>query len=166
MTAPRVNAYIGLGSNLAGNLDSPAAQIESALQQLAILPESHLSAISPRYRSLAIGPAQPDYINAVVCLQTSLPPLMLLNELQDIEQAHARVRLEHWGPRTLDLDLLVVGEERCQGPSLTLPHAGTRDRNFVLWPLLEVAPGLWIPGTGYVQPLAAAAGSAGLVPVE
>lgn len=142
---PQVSAYIGLGSNLAGNLDSPAAQIESALQKLATLPETHLSASSPRYRSLAVGPEQPDYINAVACLQTSLPPLALLNELQNIEQAHARVRLTHWGPRTLDLDLLLYADQVIDLPRLQVPHPYLRQRNFVLYPLAAIAPDLVLP---------------------
>lgn len=142
---PLVNAYIGLGSNLAGNLGSPAAQLHQALQELAELPQGELIASSPFYRSVAVGPAQPDYINAVACLQTSLAPLTLLDHLQTLERAHQRVRLEHWGPRTLDLDLLLYGDQVIDLPRLQVPHPYLKQRNFVLYPLAVIAPDLVLP---------------------
>lgn len=142
---PLVNAYIGLGSNLAGNLGGPTAQLQRAVRELADLPHSHLTAASPFYRSVAIGPAQPDYINAVACLQTSLAPLALLDHLQALERAHQRVRLEHWGPRTLDLDLLLYGDQAIDLPRLQVPHPYLKQRNFVLYPLAVIAPDLVLP---------------------
>lgn len=141
----QVSAYIGLGSNLAGDLANPLAQIKLALRELANLPQSKLIASSPRYRSLAVGPQQPDYINAVACIQTSLSPLALLDQLQALEQQHARVRLEHWGPRTLDLDLLLYANDVIDLPRLQVPHPYLRQRNFVLYPLAAITPDLVLP---------------------
>jgi 2-amino-4-hydroxy-6-hydroxymethyldihydropteridine diphosphokinase len=133
---PSVNAYIGLGSNLAGTLSSPVAQLKQALRELADLPHSHLSAVSPFYRSVAVGPEQPDYVNAVVSL---------LDHLQALELAHQRVRLQHWGPRTLDLDLLLYGDHVIDLPRLQVPHPYLKHRNFVLHPLAAIAPDLVLP---------------------
>lgn len=129
-------AYIALGSNL----DVPAKHIEQALEDLAQLPESNLAACSNWYKTEAIGgPAnQPDYINAACCLSTALAPDLLLKELQAIEQQHGRLRLEHWGPRTLDLDIIWYQDVSSQDPSLTLPHPRAHQRAFVLQPLLDL----------------------------
>lgn len=142
---PHVTAYIGLGSNLAGALDNPAAHITQALDELAALPHSQLIAVSPYYQSAAVGPVQPDYINAVSCLQTTLAPLALLDELQRLEQLHQRVRQEHWGPRTLDLDVLLYGDQIIDLPRLQVPHPYLRERNFVVYPLAAIAPDLVLP---------------------
>lgn len=141
-TIAGVTTYIGLGSNL----DDPRAQVEQALGELAQLPETSLTATSPLYQSLAVGPgSQPDYINAVAQLHTRLTPLVLLDQLQTIEKAHQRVRLEHWGPRTLDLDLLLYGEEVIAHARLQVPHPYLRQRNFVLYPLAALTPDLVLP---------------------
>lgn len=134
-------AYIGLGSNL----DNPLAQVKQALAELAQLPQTRLLAQSRLYRSAPVGPAQPDYINAVALLDTQLLPLALLDQLQALEQAHHRVRLEHWGPRTLDLDILLYGDQQIASERLTLPHPFMTQRGFVLYPLADIAPGLQLP---------------------
>lgn len=145
MTESPVKAYIGLGSNLSGELVSPRAQVELALQELAQLPDSRLLAQSPLFSSKAVGPVQPDYVNAVACIETRLAPLALLDQLQALEQAHRRVRLEHWGPRTLDLDLLLYGDQQIDLPRLKVPHPYLTQRNFVLYPLAAIAPDLVLP---------------------
>ncbi len=145
-----IRVHVGLGSNL----DDPRRQLESAFEALAALPESHLVARSSLYRSAPMGPAdQPDYLNAVATLDTPLAPLALLDALQDIEQAQRRVRGRRWGPRTLDLDLLLYGERQIDLPRLQVPHPGMHQRCFVLLPLLEVAGDLQIPGRGRISAL-------------
>lgn len=146
---PMVTAYIGLGSNLA----EPVLQIRRALAALEQLPESVLRHCSSLYLSPPMGPAdQPDYVNAVAALETTLPPLDLLTRLQRIEQAQGRTRSVHWGPRTLDLDLLLYGDRIIEDERLRVPHPGLPERAFVLYPLQEIAPDLELPGLG---PLAA-----------
>jgi 2-amino-4-hydroxy-6-hydroxymethyldihydropteridine diphosphokinase len=145
--ADQVTAYVGLGSNL----DHPRRQITDALKELVDLPKSRLLAHSSLYRSRPIGPAdQPDYINAVAALATRLTPESLLDALQSLENRHGRVRTgERWGPRTLDLDLLLYSDMRIDGFRLQVPHPRMAERAFVLVPLAEIAPGdLPIPGLG------------------
>lgn len=146
-------AYIGLGSNLA----QPELQLRQALEALAALPQTQVIAQSSLYVSEPLGPAdQPDYVNAVAALETDLAPLELLAELQAIEVRQGRVREgERWGPRTLDLDVLLYGDLQSDDPQLTLPHPGLYERNFVLYPLAEIAPGLEIPGQGPLEELLA-----------
>ena len=150
-------AYIGLGSNL----DEPLNQVRSALDELAALPQSHCLAQSSLYRSPPMGPQdQPDYINAVALLETTLEPLALLAQLQRIEAQHHRQRgLERWGPRTLDLDLLLYDDTEMTTPTLTVPHPGLYERNFVLYPLMEIVAAresdLAIPGRGMLSELMA-----------
>lgn len=142
--------YIGLGSNLSG----PAQQINSALETLASSPHVTLLQHSGLYLSPPMGPAdQPDYVNAVAQLETELSPHHLLDLLQSIEQQQGRVRGERWGPRTLDLDLLLYDEQRIADERLSVPHPGMAQRAFVLYPLLEIAPGLEIPGLGLLSSL-------------
>ena len=129
-------AYIGLGSNL-GN---PTAQVRQALGELAGLPLSTLVAQSSLYATPPVGPQdQPDFINAVAVIKTALSPLALLDQLQALEQRHRRQRLRHWGPRTLDLDLLLYGQQAIERPRLKVPHPYMHERAFVLVPLVEVA---------------------------
>lgn len=134
-------AYICLGSNL----DDPLKQVTSALSELAAIADTELVAHSPWYRSRAIGPAQPDYINGVAALTTALPAHALLDALQAIEQAHHRVHRERWGPRTLDLDLLLYDSEAIASERLTVPHPELEKRNFVLYSLADIAPELVLP---------------------
>jgi 2-amino-4-hydroxy-6-hydroxymethyldihydropteridine diphosphokinase len=154
-----VVAWIGLGSNL----DDPCKQVNTALAELDGLPQTHLLACSGLYRSPPMGPQdQPDYINAVAGIGTELSAEALLAALQAIEQAHRRVRGQHWGPRTLDLDILLYGDEVIDVPHLKVPHPGLAERNFVLVPLAELAPQLTVPGLGEVQTLRNAASNEGL----
>jgi len=146
-------AYIGLGSNLG----DPAAQVRRALDALVSLPDSRLQSHSSLYRSAPLGPAdQPDYVNAVAALDTDLDPHTLLHALQAIEAAQGRVRGDQrWGPRTLDLDLLLYGDAVINDAELAVPHPGLPARAFVLYPLMEIAPGLTVPGLGSLQELVA-----------
>jgi 2-amino-4-hydroxy-6-hydroxymethyldihydropteridine diphosphokinase len=138
-------AYIGIGSNL----DQPEARVERALEELARLPQTRLSARSSLYRSTPVGyAAQPDFINAVAELDTELAARELLAELQSIEARHGRRRSFANAPRTLDLDLLLYGDARIDGPQLVVPHPRMHERAFVLRPLVEIAPHATIPGRG------------------
>lgn len=152
--------YIGLGSNLA----EPRQQLEAALAALGRLPQTTLSAISSLYASDPLGPPdQPRYINAVAALDTELAPLQLLDALQHIEQEQGRVRkAERWGPRTLDLDILLFGTRQISEPRLTVPHYHMHARAFVLYPLAELAPGLRLPDGRELAQLLAACPRAGL----
>lgn len=134
-------AYIGLGSNL----EDPLAQVRRALDELAEIPQTSLLSRSSIYSSHAVGPEQPDYINAVALLDTQLAPLALLDALQAIEQAHQRVRIQHWGPRTLDLDLLLYSDQIIEEERLTVPHPYLTQRSFVLYPLADITPNLHLP---------------------
>jgi len=145
-------AYVGIGSNL-GN---PVQHVHQAMEDIASEEGIRCVARSSLYRSAPMGPAdQPDFINAVVALLTTLSARELLHRMQAIESAHGRVRgRERWGPRTLDLDLLVYGADRIDDPDLTVPHPGIVERNFVLLPLAELAPDLDVPGLGSARLLA------------
>jgi 2-amino-4-hydroxy-6-hydroxymethyldihydropteridine diphosphokinase len=134
-------AYIGLGSNL----QAPLAQVMGAFDELSALPQTSLVQRSAIYASKPIGPEQPDFINAVALLDTQLAPLALLDALQAIEQAHQRVRIQHWGPRTLDLDLLLYGDQHIAHERLTVPHPYLTQRSFVLYPLADITPELHLP---------------------
>ena len=144
-------AYIGLGSNL----ESPVAQIKSARVAILGLEGVKEQTFSNLYASAPMGPQdQPEYVNAVIAVETELPPLDLLHELQVIEKAHGRVRgHQRWGARTLDLDLLLYGDEQIDLPELIVPHPGIAERPFVLYLLLECAPDLVIPGKGKASEL-------------
>jgi len=135
-------AYIGIGSNL----DDPYAQVTRALTELAKIPTTSLLKRSAIYRSRAVGPGdQPDYINAAALLETNLTPLALLDALQTIEQLHNRVRIEHWGPRTLDLDILLLDNQTIASERLKVPHPFLAQRSFVLYPLVDIEPELKLP---------------------
>ena len=128
--------YIGLGSNL-GDSQQILAEAYHKLATLGTVKSSKL------YQSSPMGPQdQPNYHNAVVALTTALAPLELLNKLQQFEQESGRVRLRHWGERTLDLDLLIYGQQQIQNERLTVPHVGVLERDFVLIPLLDLDPNL------------------------
>lgn len=157
-----VRAYIGLGSNL----DNPAEQLRRALTALVRLPQTRLAGCSRFYRSAPLGPQdQPDYVNAVAALDTELAPEALLDALQAIEAAQGRVRLRRWGPRTLDLDLLLYGDDILATPRLTVPHPGLAERNFVLHPLAELAPDLVLPDGRRLAALLTQSDHAGLAPL-
>ena len=142
---------IGLG----GNLEGSKARILRARDSLAQQPELEAVAFSSLYRSRPMGPSdQPDYVNAVMTLRSKLSPLALLDCLQAIEQAEGRVRSgARWGARTLDLDLLLFGLQQINHPRLTVPHPGIVDREFVLYPLLEILPTCQVPGFGTIREL-------------
>lgn len=152
--------YIGLGSNL----DKPRQQLHSALEALASLPHSRLVGHSSLYASDPLGPAdQPRYVNAVAALDTELQPWSLLDALQRIEQEQGRVRkAERWGPRTLDLDILLFGERQIDDARLTVPHYHMHARPFVLYPLAELAPELQLPDGRDLHELLAACPFTGL----
>lgn len=141
-----VRAYVALGSNL----DQPIAHVQRAFAELDAIPDTRCVKRSSLYRSDPMGPAdQPDYINAVAALDTQLPATALLRQLQALETAHGRVRTgAQWGPRTLDLDLLLYGSQQIDEPDLKVPHPGLHERPFVLYPLAEIEPELVVPGRG------------------
>lgn len=146
----QTECYIALGSNLA----NPMQQIGSAIEALRNLPKSSLLAVSPWYQTAAVGPGeQPDYINAVAKLATLLTARQLLKATQAIEQAHQRRRTLRWGPRTLDLDILVYGQLMLDEPDLTIPHPRLGQRHFVLYPLFDIAPDLILPDQRAVREL-------------
>jgi 2-amino-4-hydroxy-6-hydroxymethyldihydropteridine diphosphokinase len=146
-------AYIGIGSNL----DDPVGKVKEALEELDAIPDSLLISQSSLYRSKPMGPTdQPDYVNAVAGIDTLLSPVELLQELQKIEQDLGRAREgERWGPRVIDLDLLLYGGKVISTDSLTVPHPGLHERDFVIIPLAEIAGNLTIPGKGPLSSLIA-----------
>lgn len=145
-------AYVGLGSNLQG----PARQLESSFELLDAIADTRLILRSSLYRSAPFGGIeQPDFVNAVAALLTRLSPMDLLLELKGIERARGREQGGvRWGPRVLDLDLLVYSGQRIDDPLLCVPHPGIAERNFVLLPLAEVAPDLTVPGLGRIASIA------------
>ncbi|MDJ0813584.1 MAG: 2-amino-4-hydroxy-6-hydroxymethyldihydropteridine diphosphokinase [Woeseiaceae bacterium] len=149
--AARRPAYVGLGSNL----EEPRRQVELAIRSLRSMPRTSVSARSSLYRSAPLGPVeQPDFINAVARLETELGVNELFRHLREIEERQGRVRGERWGPRVIDLDLLVYADAVITTTQLTVPHPGIGERNFVLLPLQEIAPDLIIPGLGRVADIA------------
>lgn len=138
-----IGVYIGLGSNLA----QPEKQIQAAYTSLAALPDTNLINASSLYRSQPMGPQdQPDYVNAVVLIETRLSPDNLLQHTQLIEHQQGRIRkANRWGPRTLDLDMLLYGSQQIDSEHLTVPHSGMTQREFVLYPLFEITPELTLP---------------------
>ncbi|MEH6445419.1 MAG: 2-amino-4-hydroxy-6-hydroxymethyldihydropteridine diphosphokinase [Oceanospirillaceae bacterium] len=138
-----VTCYIGLGSNL----DNPLSHVQSAIHELKNLSDCKFVEASSIYQSAPVGPpGQDDYINAVICLTTTLSPEQLLDQLQHIENSHQRVRIERWGARTLDLDILLFGNSIIDTARLIIPHAFIAERNFVLVPLTELNSNLSIRG--------------------
>ncbi|MBB1320874.1 2-amino-4-hydroxy-6-hydroxymethyldihydropteridine diphosphokinase [Shewanella sp. SR43-8] len=137
-----VQVYVALGANLA----EPVQQLDVAVTALNTLALNNTLSVSAYYRSKPMGDViQPDYVNAVAGFQTELLPIELLDALQDIEQQQGRLRLERWGPRTLDLDLLLYGAQHINQPRLCVPHYGMKQRSFVLVPLADIAPTLTLP---------------------
>ncbi len=138
-------AYIAIG----GNLGDRRAYLKAGIKEIAALPGTRLAAVSCAYETRPLGPvAQPDFLNAVFAIETSLPPKPLLAALLAAEKKHQRQRHIHWGPRTLDLDFLLYGECVVESATLTLPHPRMNERGFVLIPLCEIAPDLHHPITG------------------
>jgi 2-amino-4-hydroxy-6-hydroxymethyldihydropteridine diphosphokinase len=153
LQAPRFEiAHIGLGSNL----EDPVRQVQQAFEELARLPRTRLLACSSLYRTAPVGKLdQPDFVNAVAMLDTELSPRELLQELLALEARHGRVRSEPSGPRTLDLDLLLLGGRVIREPGLEIPHPRMHQRAFVLLPLAELSPDAVVPGRGRVAELVA-----------
>lgn len=141
-------AYVALGSNLS----DPVRQVQAAFAALATLPESRLIARSGLWRSRPLGPQdQPEFINAAAGLLTTAEPRALLESLKAVERRLGRIEpVVRWGPRAIDLDLLAVGALEISEPGLKLPHPGLHQRNFVLYPLSEIAAELWVPGLARV----------------
>ncbi|HAU05011.1 MULTISPECIES: 2-amino-4-hydroxy-6-hydroxymethyldihydropteridine diphosphokinase [Pseudoalteromonas] len=135
--------YLGLGANL----NAPRKQIHAAVAALKALKDVEFVCVSHDYASKPMGPQdQPDYVNAVACVKTALEPEQLLVLTQAIELEHGRVRKEErWGPRTLDIDILLFGNDVIDTPRLTVPHYGLTEREFVVYPLFEIAPTLVLP---------------------
>ena len=151
-----VRAWVGLG----GNTGDPVATLRAAFTAIAALPDTRLLQQSSLYRTQAWGPVpQADYVNAVGLLDTRLDADALLAGLLDIERAFGRLRLERWGPRSLDLDLLLYGEGIIDMPGLRVPHPHLHERAFMLIPLLEVDPQASIPGIGSARDALAALAS-------
>tara|TARA_B110000967_G_C18810263_1_gene523194 strand:+ start:417 stop:941 length:525 start_codon:yes stop_codon:yes gene_type:complete len=153
------DVYIGLGSNK----DGPQDQLHRALESLAAEPQIELVAVSDFYQTPPIGPSQPDYTNAAAQLQTSLSPESLLDRLQSIEQQQDRVRTLRWGPRTLDLDILLFDKLVQDTERLTIPHPRMAERAFVLLPLADINPDLALPGGKTVSQLLANCSVQGIV---
>ena len=139
----KAQVYIAIGSNL----ESPIDKAQQAIAALKALPVSRFICASSLYRSTPMGPQdQPDYINAVALIETNLDPLALLDQTQAIENALGRVRKnQRWGARTLDLDILLYNSDVIENERLTIPHYGMKQREFVLYPLAEIAPNLCFP---------------------
>ena len=150
--ATPVVAVLGLGANLG----DAAATLANAITALGSVEGLEITDVSPTYRTAAMGgPEQPDYLNLVVLARTALTPLELLDASSAIEQAAGRTREVHWGPRTLDIDLIVVGDLVSSTERLTLPHPRAHQRAFVLLPWLDIDSQAAIPGQGPVAELIA-----------
>ncbi|MGD0491414.1 MAG: 2-amino-4-hydroxy-6-hydroxymethyldihydropteridine diphosphokinase [Steroidobacteraceae bacterium] len=156
-------AYVAIGSNL----DHPRERVEEACRHLGSLSETRLEARSRLYRTRPMGRQdQPEFINAAVGLVTRKSPHEMLEGLLEIEHRMGRIREERWGPRVIDLDLVWMVGNAVEDPGLTLPHPGVSMRNFVLYPLSDIAPTLDIPGHGRVLDLKVRLGGDGISPLE
>jgi 2-amino-4-hydroxy-6-hydroxymethyldihydropteridine diphosphokinase len=146
-----IRVYIGIGSNL----NDPVAQVLEAVEELEMIPDTILAERSTLYRAKPMGPEdQPDYVNAVVAMDTLLSADELHKALISIEDLQGRTRdNEKWGPRIIDLDLLLYGQQVIDTATLTVPHPGMHERDFVIIPLEEVAGNLKIPGRGHLYSL-------------
>jgi 2-amino-4-hydroxy-6-hydroxymethyldihydropteridine diphosphokinase len=150
---------LALGSNLGDRLDI----LQGAVDAIVGLPGVRVTAVSPVYETVPVGgPAQPDYLNAVVLAETALSSRELLDRLHEIEAAFDRVRVVRWGPRTLDIDVIIVDGERSDDPQLTLPHPRAHERAFVLAPWRDVDPDAALPGHGPVAEVLAKADHSGV----
>jgi 2-amino-4-hydroxy-6-hydroxymethyldihydropteridine diphosphokinase len=162
MNAP-ARACIGLG----GNVGDAAATVRRAFDALADLPETRVLAVSRLYRTPAWGvETQPDFVNAAALLDTTLDPRALLDALLGIERAFGRERRERWGPRTLDLDLLLYADAVIDVPGLHVPHPHLHERAFVLRPLADIAPDAMVPGQGRVADLLARVDASRCLPLD
>jgi 2-amino-4-hydroxy-6-hydroxymethyldihydropteridine diphosphokinase len=156
---PAVRTVLALGSNLGDRL----ANLQGGVRTLLADPGLTLAALSPVYATAPVGgPPQPDYLNAVLVADTTLTPVELLARCHATEAAFQRTRTETWGPRTLDVDVIVYGDEVSDDPRLTLPHPRARERAFVLAPWLDADPQAELPGQGRVAELLTAVGRSGV----
>jgi 2-amino-4-hydroxy-6-hydroxymethyldihydropteridine diphosphokinase len=161
MTAEERRAVLALGSNLGDRL----ATLQGAVDSLADTPQIEVVAVSPVFETDPVGgPDQPDYLNAVVVVRTALPPRTLLERGLAVEEAFGRVREQRWGPRTLDVDVIAVGELTVDEPDLAVPHPRAADRAFVLVPWAAADPAAVLPGVGPVRDVVARLDSAGVRP--
>jgi 2-amino-4-hydroxy-6-hydroxymethyldihydropteridine diphosphokinase len=148
-------------------MSDPQTQVRLGFERLAGVLQSQLIRRSNLYATRPLGPQdQADYVNAVAGLISCLSPRQMLDALLDIERAMGRVRGERWGPRNIDLDLIWMAGKPVTEPGLTVPHPGVSMRNFVLYPLADIAPTLFIPGHGRVRELKLQAGDAGISMLE
>jgi 2-amino-4-hydroxy-6-hydroxymethyldihydropteridine diphosphokinase len=155
----RHRVVLALGSNLGDRLEN----LQGAVDALSDAPAVHFVAVSPVYETAPVGgPQQPDYLNAVIVIDTALPARTILDRAHGVEQAFGRVRDQRWGPRTLDVDVIVSGDEVSDDPELTLPHPRAHERAFVLAPWHDIDPDAAIPGRGLVADLLAAVGLDGV----
>lgn len=157
-------SYIGIGSNQ----QDPIKQAQQAIEALKLLPSSEIIKCSSLYCSTPMGPQdQPDYINAVVAIETQLNPIALLDALQAIEQNQGRVRKDNrWGPRTLDLDIILYDNQTIDSERLVIPHYGMHEREFVLYPLLEITPQLTLPNGTHLSHLISLCDKNGLTTIS
>lgn len=156
-------AYIALGANL----KRPADQVRAGVEELAMLPDTRLASVSSLYRSAPAGYLdQPEFVNAVACVETALTPRALLDALLEIERRYGRVRDFPNAPRTLDLDIALYGVSEVSEPGLTIPHPRLLERAFVLVPLAEIAPDAVVPGRGRVRDLLGAVDPASLTRID
>lgn len=161
MSGP-AHAVLSVGANLGDRLGT----LQGCVQAIAQLPDTDVLAISPLYRTTPVGgPPQPDYLNAVLLIQTGLPPRRLLDDLHGIEARFGRVRAERFGPRTLDIDIVDYDGRLSDDPELTLPHPRAHERAFVLLPWSDLDPGAELPGHGPVATLLAGLDRSGAQPV-
>jgi len=159
----KIRVVIAMGSNLGDRLD----YLQSGLDGLFDTPRLAFLAVSPVYETAPVGgPEQPDYLNAVAIGETTLPARAVLERCHSLEDAFGRVRGEVWGPRTLDLDLIIYGDEVSDSPELTLPHPRAHERAFVLAPWHDADPDAVLPGWGKVADLLAALGTTGVAPLD
>ncbi|MFB8776569.1 2-amino-4-hydroxy-6-hydroxymethyldihydropteridine diphosphokinase [Streptomyces broussonetiae] len=156
-------AVLSLGSNLGNRLEN----LQGAVDALADTPGLRVKAVSPVYETEPWGVepgSQPSYYNAVVVLKTTLPPSSLLERAHAVEEAFHRVRDEHWGPRTLDVDIVAYADAVSDDPQLTLPHPRAHERAFVLAPWLDIDPDAQLPGRGPVADLLGTVTREGVAP--
>ncbi len=140
--------YIGLGSNI----EQPYLQIKNAIIALDKLPAITVTRDSGYFKSKPMGPEdQPDYVNAVVEIETSMDAIELLKHCQQIEKQQGRIKLRHWGERTIDLDILLYADQQIETEELIVPHPGICQRDFVYMPLLKIKPDIKVPGTGLLN---------------
>jgi 2-amino-4-hydroxy-6-hydroxymethyldihydropteridine diphosphokinase len=158
-SSPWKTTLLALGSNLGDRGEI----LQGGVDAIAGLPEVRLNAVSPVYETVPVGgPPQPDYLNAMLLGETTLPPLELLDRLHEIEAAFDRVRVVRWGPRTLDIDIITVAGEHSDDPELTLPHPRAHERAFVLAPWHDIDPDAELPGYGRIADLLAGINAAGI----